>query len=332
MREFTRYELKSKILGQAPRQGLLVRVYDSAARDRFGLSEITPWPSLGDPNLETILTAIRDGTGESHSIVRRALELARDDLKFRQEYRERPTPLGEALRTPSSLIENHYLVNSTSGMSPGDWLDIRKRGFRAVKIKLSKIDDAGVLAAFQEAALWLGDLKLRLDPNAGLKADELQDFLGRLPTRVRESIDFIEDPFEFDVQKWAAFARENRVPLMLDRESSRYTAEQLLEFHSLGAIAGVIHKPGWDASEKYETLAQNGVRVIVTSLMGHPVGQIAAARVAARLAGGEIHGCFSHTGYDLNRIAIFLKTSGSQILTAFWPTEAIDSLKWESFS
>lgn len=313
--EISRFQLKSR---SRRADGALLRVwFDETV---FGISELMPWTSLGDPSLETLIGELRAGRFELR-LIDRALAMARIEA----DARKKQEPL---FAVP---VENHFLAMGQGPLAPGDWLDIRRRGFSAVKIKISKATELSAMLAM--APSWIGNLRLRLDMNAKAGADELLVELDRLPILVRDRIDFIEDPIPFDSAAWREFSRRSGIRLMLDREGAELSVDEKIECFRSGVVGGFVHKPGWSTDDEALALAKAGAPVVVTSLLGHPVGQLHAARVASllppSLGAPTVHGCFSHIAYDQGVEFKYLQTAGPKILPMLWPAEALMKVKWE---
>lgn len=313
--EVSRFQLRAR---SRRADGALLRVW--FGETVFGLSELMPWPNLGDPSLETLIGELRAGRFESR-LTDRALAMARIEAIAREKQ--------ESLF--AAPVSNHFLVVGSGPLAPGDWLDIRRRGFSAVKIKISNV--AELASTLAMAPSWIGGLRLRLDMNAKAGVDELLLALDRLPVLVRDRIEFIEDPIPFDLAQWSALARRSGLRLMLDREGAELALSEKIECFKSGVLGGFIHKPGWTADDEALALAKAGAPVVVTSLLGHPIGQLHAARVANHLAPSlgpdAVHGCFSHIAYDQGVEFKYLQTAGPKLLPMLWPTEALMKIKWE---
>lgn len=313
--EVSRFQLKAR---SRRADGALLRIW--FGETVFGLSELMPWTSLGDPSLETLLGDLRAGRFELR-LIDRAIAMARVEAVAR----EKQEPMF------SVPVSNHFLVAGPGPLAPGDWLDIRRRGFSAVKIKISNV--AELASTLAMAPSWIGNLRLRLDMNAKAGADELLVALDRLPVLVRDRIEFIEDPIPFDRATWGALSRRSGLRLMLDREGAELKLNEKIEYFKSGVLGGFIHKPGWTADDEAVALAKAGAPVVVTSLLGHPIGQLHAARVACLLApsleSDAVHGCFSHIAYDQGVEFKYLQTAGPKLLPMLWPAEALMRIKWE---
>jgi O-succinylbenzoate synthase len=103
--------------------------------------------------------------------------------------------------------------------------------------------------------------KLRLDFNATLTPDSFRDFTRRLDDATAARIDFIEDPFDASFDVWEKVQKS--VPFAL--ASDRVPVPAAVE----------IVKPA------LHTMQRRRRRVVITSNMDHPIGQLFAAREAA---------------------------------------------------
>ena len=108
--------------------------------------------------------------------------------------------------------------------------------------------------------------RLRLDFNATLDAGV---FAALAPTLPRDRIDFVEDPCPYDPATWRELRDRTGLRLALDREIA------------LEGVDVLVIKP---AIQDVEGLASDDREIVVTSYMDHPVGQLHAAAVAARVA------------------------------------------------
>ena len=103
--------------------------------------------------------------------------------------------------------------------------------------------------------------RLRLDFNATLTPDSFQEFVRRLDDATAARIDFIEDPFDVPFYVWEKAQRS--VPFALASDRVPVSAEV------------EVVKPA------IQTMQRRRHRVVFTSNMDHPIGQLFAAREAA---------------------------------------------------
>ncbi len=372
MIEIHRYQLilrgaysKSALRGPAARGGSLVRMKFSDGV--IGHADLFPWPELGDATLPDLLTELAEADRKSEgdfSSTRIILQAkAATDHRFLLLPRllDAAEAEAESLRRVRPLvdgsIQNHFTALSASRLVPADILDARRGGFPAIKIKIARganssenlLAEAKALGRLQSH--W--DLPLRLDANENGTPEAIRVFLDALPIRLRDSIEFIEDPFPFSIKTWSDFHKETAVKLAIDRPvmslvhsrangtrtegNSGVPSESLTDVFRENAAQAYIHKPSW-LSDDVATLAiKAGVPVIVTSALGHPVGNLWAASVAARLVPTGVHGCFTHPVYRDDEISNSLIASkqirGSRIFGLGaglgLPAKSLTRIKWE---
>lgn len=103
--------------------------------------------------------------------------------------------------------------------------------------------------------------RLRLDFNGQLTVAQFRDFVRRLDEPVLRRIDFVEDPFSAPQYIWDEVQRELPFDLAADRQPVSARVD--------------VQKPACDL------IRPHGRRVVFTSYMDHPLGQMFAAREAA---------------------------------------------------
>lgn len=275
-----RYTLKPKralsaIAQPGPRHGALIRVGD-------GFADVHPWPELGDAPLDEQLQRLAHG--ESTPLIARSLDFAEADGRARS----RGQSLFEGLTIPMS----HW---------PGD---DPPEPFDTAKIKCGP----GVPADLPPR------VRLRLDFNATLTADELERIAKTLP---RERIDFIEDPCLYDAAAWNRLRERTRLRLALDRGTETDGVDVL------------VVKPAVQRFPEPEK------EIVITSYMDHAVGQMAAAWVAASNAGrvSERCGLFTHVLFEPDAFFDRIRSDGPRLLapegTGLGFDEILDNLPWK---
>jgi len=208
---------------------------------------VHPWPELGDPTLAECITDLKEG--RFNPLLQRALEAA---STFGQPVADAP------------LVQSHATLPKLNGQPV---LAAVQADFAAVKIKRGK--DWMRLRKKTEAFIQgYPCLRWRIDFNGALKSHrELVQFLSSVP---RHQIDFIEDPFADPAlaESWKGFpiAYDRVIPDTLDLEQNY-----------------LIAKPAVQSLETIQALAgSHPHKVIFTSYMDHPVGQLAAYQAAQR--------------------------------------------------
>ena len=178
---FSYYQLKKNSISNARttslvQKGALIKIVDNDGN--FGVSDLCPWPNLGDLELEVEIS-------ERGPLFQRALMLAVADQQARIE---------QVQLVDRTEIENHFLVN-----------DIQN--FEAFAVEAAPIVKIKGLKDFTNTANWLTKnqlllQKIRLDFNSCLTEAEFENFFNLLPTEILKKIELVEDPFPFDLQAW----------------------------------------------------------------------------------------------------------------------------------
>ncbi len=234
--------------------GALIRV------DR-GVGCLHPWPEFGDPTVEEQLELLR--TGGTSKVIERALHMASVD----GEARRRGVSLFDGLEIPPC----HYSWDQNQP-SPPQMKRVLGEGWRAIKTK--GWENVGEVIrwldgfAAKDAA---GLIRLRVDFNSCLEPWQFRNFMNWMPPRVRERLDFVEDPFPYDPVQWNTMQGVHFVRLALDKQ---------LRGSTDGYDIAVL-KPGrrdWRAL--VDDLPEHA-QVVMTSAMDHAIGQSFAAYEAA---------------------------------------------------
>jgi O-succinylbenzoate synthase len=200
------------------------------------------------------------------------------------------------------IPESHKLVLSPDEPIP--------QTFTTVKIKTDPSTD--LIKIISKLPM---HLKIRIDFN---NKHTFESFSRWIPT-IKEfwnRIDFIEDPFPYHKEQWDAIP----VPVAGDFQQER------------GKIAVV--KP---AVEDYTRFLQSE-KVIITSYLDHPFGQMCAAYTAAKMK--KMHpnklgvcGLLSHTAYETNAFSERLQNNGPFLSvpssgTGFGFDDILKGMKW----
>ncbi len=222
--------------------------------DGFGVADLCPFEPWGDLPLEEQIREAKLGHFTPQ------FQIALDFALLDGEARYHKKPL--LTETPDS----HVLI------APFQPIPI---GFKFVKIKLGRKLD--------EEMAWLLSLKIhakfRLDFNEALTETSFRHFLQTIEPLYKQ-IDFIEDPFEYDEAKWKKIQDDFPIDLAVDRE-------MLKGFQ--GPAKVLIYKP---AREKLP-LKRTAQRIVVTSSLDHPLGELAAAYTSLKVT-KEAGGFLSH--------------------------------------
>lgn len=260
-----RYTLRSRGSLNAVSQrrefhGALIKVND-------GIGCLHPWPEFGDAPVEEQLKLLREG-GTS-KVIERALRMAELD----GDARRRGVSLFHGIEIPPS----HFSWDQNQPAEP-QMTQIIEEGWQAIKTKGAK--------RFEETLALLNTLfelaanappKLRIDFNSCLTAAQFADLINQIPSYIRDSLDFIEDPFPYEAGAWSAAQRDLGVRLACDKglmqKEDTHTGESGYEV--------AVLKPG---RREWRTMIDGlppQVRIVLTSAMDHAIGQSFAAYEAA---------------------------------------------------
>jgi O-succinylbenzoate synthase len=178
-------------------------------------------------------------------------------------------------------------------------------GFDTVKIKCG-VD-------FDAASLPRG-VRVRLDFNATLDAETFARIAATLP----DAVEFVEDPCPYDATVWRALRATTGVRLALDRGD---------------AVEGVdvlVVKPAVQELPRAER------EVVITSYMDHPLGQLAAAYVAAQSATSDRCGLVTHLLYEANAFSERLQIDGARLVaprgSGFGFDELLEAQPWRKLA
>lgn len=161
--------------------------------------------------------------------------------------------------------------------------------------------------------------KLRLDFNATLTPESYRAFCRKLEGAAAERIDFVEDPFDAPAHIWEKVQKETPFPLAGDRVPV--------------PSAVMIVKPTMD------TIPVRKGRLIFTSNMDHPIGQLFAAREAAAFYSArpdlaEVCGFATHVLYEEDDFIERMRTDAEGRLipppgTGFGFDDLLEKLPWQ---
>ena len=227
----------------------------------IGYGDCHPWPEIGDPPIEKLLQERMSAPLFAHAVA-----FARIDGKARASKRS----LFAGLQVPDS----HYLLPRPD---PNLIEERSRQGFSRFKVKVPTLSDLIVLC---QAAV-TSEVQLRVDCNEQLTEGEYDNWAKRLLPWTG-AIDFFEDPYPYDPTAWNRSRQRWPFHFACDRKVTTAL--------SGGSVDCFVMKPAVVAIP-LDKLA--GKRVVVTSYLGHPIGQAAAAYAAAqaRSAGVDVDIC-----------------------------------------
>ena len=254
------------------RHGALLQVeFDDGM---VGYADCHPWVELGDLRLQSQLDLLKNG--KCTRLTARSIYFAKADAQARAyQYN-----LLASLQIPMS----HYLISQLDHSFLEEIKNAWASGFTHFKIKLgNELSREGEL--IKEIIRYLPNARLRLDFNSKLTREQFNAFLDRIPL-IFHAIDFVEDPFPFDYSAWRQI--QEKFPLSLAAD------EYYKEAYGHPEAAHIlIMKP---AVHTYKPL-NTSQKLIITSYLDHPLGQISAAYIAS-LACKEPCGLLSHLSYQ----------------------------------
>lgn len=271
--------IRSSQLLNTKREGALLRF--SFPDGSNGYSDLHPWEELGDLPLSQEIELLKSGRPTALGF--RALQLAAKDAEFRR----RGVNAFAGLTVPNS----HFLLSGDEHKDHKLLEVIADSGFETLKIKAgSGLDVLDELAsAFQHHSF-----KIRIDFNERLEPGSLTDALKRLKP-LESKIDFLEDPTRFDRQVWISGMESSRLRFAKDM--------RLEEAFNDNLIPILVMKPAKHNEEMFLQKMHPDQKVVVTSYLGHPLGQIQAAYVAGVMQKSiplEVAGLLSHHHYELD--------------------------------
>lgn len=291
------------------REGVLLKVsFDSGI---VGYADCHPWPEMGDLSLKQQIKKLAQG--ELTSLTRCALEFASLDAENRSQQKN--------VLMHQKIPSSHFLVTYIFDWTSQHVQQIIRQGYTHVKLKVGRCIDREVESMH---ALFLNtSLKLRLDFNESLTSEAFRHFLQRIQ-KLRDIIDFIEDPFPFDSCEWAAIQNEGWT-LACDRQVQNAC-------HQPESARVLVVKPALQCFEEWRQWIHQ--TRIVTSYLGHPLGQIAAAYVASQVdpSGSLVHGLLSHHAYQPTHFSQCLSWQNPRFLlppgNGFGFDQELNQLEW----
>lgn len=226
-----------------------------------GIGCLHPWPEFGDQPVDEQLRILREGG------TTRVIECARRMAEVDGEARRMGVSVFDGLEVPPchwSWDQNQPSPSQMRRVISEGWQAIKTKGWGNVGEVLRWLDSFASKAAES-------DVRLRVDFNSTLRPDQFRNFMEWMTPRVRERLDFVEDPFPYEPVAWAKMQDDYGVSLALDKQ---------LRGASQGFAVAVL-KPGRREWREMTEGLPEGTRVVMTSAMDHAIGQSFAAWEAA---------------------------------------------------
>lgn len=197
------------------------------------------------------------------------LENSLNLAKLDSEYRARGKSAFAHLRLPKT----HKIITEIETHGKGESLLNDKTDsiqlYSHYKIKMGRDLSAETKTLYQLIKSLPQEKKIRLDFNAVLPETEFSEWWKNVSEWLVVHLDFIEDPFPFDPNRWGAWLAQ--CPLALDADLNAVTLKN-------PSAQVVIVKPAWfDIGD-----CKVDSRVVFTNGMDHPLGQMAALYKAAK--------------------------------------------------
>lgn len=281
---YSLYELIGKQSKKARKGSLLKFAFTD---DCVGYADCHPWEELGDVALDKQLQKLSQH--DFTPLTTNALQIALCDAKGRLQQRS----LFDGLTIPKS----HYLIPSIQTYNPDEISTALEQGFNHFKIKLGSHLAEEIPSLKRVLEQFSEHIKLRLDFNLKLNQQQFADVVREL-NPWKKSIDFYEDPFPFDMRSWSSLQRDG-YNLAADYHSER----------AFDTASVIVLKP---AVQKLSLFFAERSRLVVTSYLDHPLGQLSAAFVAGSLSKVDISGLLSHLVYLPNPFSEQLTQQGPE--------------------
>lgn len=227
-------------------RGALIKVQDSECN--WGVSDLKPWPRLGDP---TLLRELEN----RGALFQRSLFLAQEDLTARKN---------KVSLLQDKFIHNNWLITDVKK------IDVKNNFSGTIKIKSLGFSLVELVQGLKN--LTQKNLKIRLDFNGSLKANDFEHFISHLPNSVLERIEYIEDPLPEINSSWIKW--NQKIPLAVDfAKGDIFSNENMWSY--------LIIKPSRQDSKMLIAKCKDlNKKVTLTSAMDHPVGLAHGLRYA----------------------------------------------------
>lgn len=293
------------------RQGALLKVFFKDGL--VGYADCHPWPEVGDKAINEQIHSLQ--CRALTPLLEQSFRWARLDAEARKANK---SLLGE-MKVPKS----HFFISDLLECDEKFVDQIIEQGFTHVKMKLGNYlpaETAQLLKLFENRPL-----KLRLDFNEKLSKQEFFSFLKRIE-KILPKIDFFEDPIPYDPQVWKQIQESYGIKFAVDKNALQASFEP-------DSAAIFILKPALHSKELFEQIPQN--KIIVTTYLDHPLGQLAAAYTASLIdpKGERIHGLLSHYTYHQNAFSNSLSKKGPNFTIPTGPgfgfDKELEMLVWE---
>ncbi len=312
--EIHHYALQSKgrLNSHSEKQGHKGVLFKITFKDgSVGYSDLHPWPELGDFPLELQLKLLR--LGHLTRMTERTLEFARTDARARTQeislFKDTLIPPSHALITDLEIFEPYQIEN------------LIHQGFNRLKVKVHGKDLSSILNLLK--ILRGTFIKLRLDCNCKFTRGEFEEIVQTLKPYLKQ-IEFFEDPIPFNLSTWKDLRKKYEISLACDRDAMK--AVGFPDSADYLVIKPAIQKP--------EVFIQGNQKLVMTTYVDHPIGQVSAAWTAAKYATNlDVCGLLTHHVYHTNPFSQLLHNDGPYLDsphgTGFGFDHLLNDLVWE---
>ncbi len=288
---------------KVPRKGALLRI--TLHEGLIGYCDCHPWVELGDESLENQLHLLSQNARTP--LLERSLHFARLDAYARNE--------GYSLFKGMTIPLCHQLISLSDNLP-----ELSSQGLTHFKLKVGSFPDVEI----STIELWvqnISGLHFRLDFNEKLSRKKFQEYWEKIPSEVRECIDLVEDPYPYDSEAWAQDQLALKVSFAADRKS-------LLALQSPESAHFCVYKPAVESPPKS---FHHTTKLIITSYLDHPFGQMCAAYEAARLRKlypqqVSLCGLLTHNCYQGDPFVSSIQSRGGQLMPPEGPGFGFNTL------
>lgn len=214
--------------------------------ENVGYADLAPFPCLGDPSLENLFFS-------GHPLWKRALFWAGNPLSTWQ----------------CSPLASHTFFSSVTSA-----VEAFQKGFQGTsKIKCSAKDRSCWVEDLLEVSFLLKKKQLRIDCNESYSSCSFLPLITQLK-KLAPYIEYIEDPFPFNEEKWKEVSQKIAIPFAKDH----FVQEAI---GSTQAAPYLIIKPAKQSWSVVKKAWKKGHRLIFSSYLGHPLERQQATWMAS---------------------------------------------------
>ncbi|MBA3602995.1 MAG: hypothetical protein H0W50_05005 [Parachlamydiaceae bacterium] len=295
---------------KVPRKGALLQItfHDGL----IGYCDCHPWVELGDESLENQLHLLSQNARTP--LLERSLHFANLDANARKERHS----LFKGMTIPLC----HQLISLSDNLP-----ELSSQGLTHFKLKVGSFPDVEI----STMQLWvqnISGLHFRLDFNEKLSRKIFHEYWEKIPYEVRECIDLVEDPYPYDSDAWTQDQLALQVSFAADRKC-------LLALQSPDSAHYCVYKPAVESSPKS---FEHTTKLIITSYLDHPFGQMCAAYEAARLSNlypqqVSLCGLLTHKCFQEDPFISSIHSRGGQLMpqegTGFGFNTLLKDIPWK---